>query len=117
MKSEAEIRQMLRRLDDMHDEGFNGDLEKYTSTMYEDEEGKPQVFEDEDASSILGKIQIAQYILEWILEEGLSLSVRPIENEIEARLSKNKILVDGEGKEYVKDCSVDAFIAKVEGQF
>jgi hypothetical protein len=114
MKTETEIRKMLRRLDDM-DEDFSDNLDTYTSILYEDEAGEPEVLDEDEASSILGNMQIAQYVLEWILEEGNSMLVRPMEKN-EARHFKGQILVDGNGKEYVKDWSENAFIARVENR-
>jgi hypothetical protein len=115
MKTEIEIRKMLRRLDDM-DENFSDNLDTYTSIIYEDEDGKPEVLDGDEASSILGNVQIAQYVLEWVIEDGDSLLVKPVESENEALLNRGKILVDGNGKEYVKDWSADAFIARMENQ-
>jgi hypothetical protein len=44
------------------------------------------------------------------------LLVKPVESENEALLNRGKILVDGNGKEYVKDWSADAFISRMENQ-
>jgi hypothetical protein len=89
MKTETEIRKMLR-LDDM-DENFSDNLDIYTSILYEDEAGEPEVLDEDEASSILGNMQIAQYVLEWILEEGNSMLGKTDGKERSAAFQRSNI--------------------------
>jgi hypothetical protein len=125
MKSENQTRNLLETLHDINSKSF-GEIndnnfppklneQTYTSPITIDDEGKPMVYEGDDAYAVMGNVSMAIDTLEWVLEE--IKAAKPVEDEIEATRYKDKIMCDGVGKRYIPDTSHETFIARLEGEW
>jgi hypothetical protein len=123
MKSENQIRNLLELLHDINGKsieyidkkGLDIFEQTYTSPFSVDEDGRPEVFEGNEATATLSNLLMAIRTLEWVLDEGVAYKY--VKDEAEAMHFKGKIMYDGDGRAMIPDTSIRAFIAGMEGQY